>query len=106
VKRLSPEDQATWTSTAVEQKSRYITELAEYQQSKEYQHYQDSLRITKITQEKHALTSEVSPTASLETVSSRPNSKESSITMAISEDRCHSAIDSFKLKGGDIPLHT
>ena len=90
-KRLSPEDRATWTSTAVEQKSRYITELAEYQQSKEYQHYQDSLRITKIAQEKRALTSEVSPTASLETVSSRPNSKESSITMAVSEDRGHSA---------------
>jgi hypothetical protein len=90
--RLSPEERAMWTSTAVQQKSRYITELAEYQQSKEYQHHQDRLRMTKAKQEKRALTSEVSPTTSSETVSSRPDWEESSITMAASDDGGHSAL--------------
>jgi hypothetical protein len=88
--RLSPAERETWTSTAAEQKSRYITELAEYQQSKEYQHHQDGLHITKTKQEKRALTGEVSPTTSSETVSSRPNSKDSSITIATSGDGAHS----------------
>jgi len=90
--RLSPEERATWTSTAAEQKSRYVKELGEYQQSKDHEHHQDNLRITKTRQEKRVLTGEVSPTASLETVSSRPNSKDSGISMAASEDGCHSAL--------------
>lgn len=89
--RLSPEERVAWASTAAEQKSRYITELAEYQQSEEYQHYQDGLHITKTKQEKRALTGGVSPTTSSETVSSRPNSKDSSITIAESDDGGHSA---------------
>ena len=89
--RLSPEERATWTSTAAEQKSRYITELAEYQQSKKYQHHQDGLHITKTKQENRALTGEVSPKTSSETISSRPNSKDSSIIMAAIDDRGHSA---------------
>jgi hypothetical protein len=48
------------------------------------------LRITKTEQEKGALTSKVSPTASLENVSSRLNSEDSSITIAASEDGSHS----------------
>jgi hypothetical protein len=89
--QLSPEERATWTFTAAEQKSRYITELAEYQQSMKYQHHQDGLRITKTNQEKRALTGEVSLTTSSETVSSRPIWKESSITAAVSGDGGHSA---------------
>ena len=89
--RLSPEERATWTSTAAEQKSGYITELAQYQQSKKYQHHQDGLHITKTKQENRALTGEVSPTTSLETISSRLDSKDSSITMAAIDDGGHSA---------------
>lgn len=83
--QLSPEERVTWASTAAEQKRRYITELAEYQQSKEYQLRQDGLRITRMKQEKRALTSEVSPTTS------SANSKDSSITMAASDNEGHSA---------------
>ena len=82
--RLSPEERVTWTSTAAEQKSRYITELAEYQ------HHRDGLRITKTKQEKCALTGEVSPTTSSEPIPSRPSSKDSSITMAASDGGGHS----------------
>lgn len=89
--RLSLEERAMWTSTAAEQKSRYITELAEYRQSKEYQHHQDNMHITKTKQGKRALTGELSPTVSSETVSSRPNSKNSSITVAASDNGRHSA---------------
>jgi hypothetical protein len=89
--RLSPEERVIWTSTAAEQKSRYLTELAEYQQSKEYQHYQDSLRIAETKQEKRALTGEVSSTTFSEAVSRRPNSKDSSITITASDDGGHSA---------------
>jgi hypothetical protein len=95
--RLSPEERSTWTTTAAEQKSRYATELAEYQQSKEYQHFQDGLRMKKTNQESRALSGEFSPTASskktesTKTVSSRQDSKDSSITMTGSEDGGHSA---------------
>jgi hypothetical protein len=87
-----PEEQVAWASTAAEQKNRYITELAKYQQSKEYQHHQDSLHITKTKQGKRTLTVVVSPITSSETVSSRLNSKDSSITIAASDDGCHSAL--------------
>ena len=105
--RLSPEEREMWTSTAAQQKSRYITELAEYKQSKEYQHHQDSLRMTNTKQEKRTLNGEVSPSGSSQkteftvsshnhetlhctkTVSSRHNSKDSCITMAASEDGGH-----------------
>jgi hypothetical protein len=95
--RLSPEERSTWTTTAAEQKSRYATELAEYQQSKEHQHFQDGLRMKKTNQESRALSDEFSPAASSEktestkTVSSRQDSKDSSITMTGSEDGGHSA---------------
>jgi hypothetical protein len=90
--QLSLEGRATWTSNAAEQKRKYITELAEYQQSKEYQHHQDYLRTTKAKQEQRGSNGEISPTASLEKTespeigSSGQNSKDSSITMAESEN--------------------
>jgi SAM domain (Sterile alpha motif)/HMG (high mobility group) box len=89
--RLSPEERETWTSTAAEQKSRYITELAEYQQSKEYQHYQDSLRMAKTKQEKRTLIGEVGPITFSRAVSSRPTLKDSSVTITASDDGGHSA---------------
>jgi hypothetical protein len=105
--RLSPEERAAWTSTAAQQKRRYRMELAEYQQSEDYRDHQDRLRMTKL--EKSTPSNEVSPTGSpkktvstgsghmhktvrwTSTVSSRHNLKDSSITMAASEDGGHDA---------------
>jgi hypothetical protein len=46
---LLPEEKAIWTSRAIEQKSRYSSELAEYQQTNHYQRHQDLLRANEPT---------------------------------------------------------